>query len=96
MSNTIGHNLLHKSLLRHTLLEHQSKISCSGVSGNALFQAQSPTQIKKSPISTKFRGNRLNLRKTKLPMGTHHLVSVIPRAVLTTDTTSEVIITLVV
>lgn len=89
MSNTIGHNLLHKSLLRHTLLEHQSKISCSGVSGNALFQAQSPTQIKKSPISTKFRGNRLNLRKTKLPMGTHHLVSVIPRAVLTTDTTSE-------
>ena len=95
MNNTIGHNFLHKSLLRHTLIEHQSKISCSGVSGKALFQSQSPTQIKKSSIAIKFRGDRLNLRKTKLPMGTRHLVSVFPRAVLTTDTTSEVIITLV-
>uniref|UniRef100_A0A5B6YGN2 alpha-glucan, water dikinase n=1 Tax=Davidia involucrata TaxID=16924 RepID=A0A5B6YGN2_DAVIN len=89
MSNSIGYNLLHQSLLPSTVLEHQTKINPASIAGNTLFQAQATLQVRKSTISTKFRGDRLNVRKTKLPMGTHRVLSAFPQAILVTDPASE-------
>uniref|UniRef100_A0A2N9ILR4 Uncharacterized protein n=1 Tax=Fagus sylvatica TaxID=28930 RepID=A0A2N9ILR4_FAGSY len=84
MSNTLGHNLLQQSLLRSPVLEPQRKLT--------LFRAacgnQSSVHTRNSPLSRKFRGNNLNLRKSKLAMGTRHPVTFIPRAVLTTGPSS--------
>lgn len=92
MSNSTGHNFLHQSLLAPTvLLEHQSKINSSCVPSNTLFQSQANSQLRKSPISTKFKGNVLNVRKTKLAMGTNRAVSDFPQAVLAADSAYEVL-----
>lgn len=86
MSNSIGHNFLHQSLLAPTVLEHQSKINSPCIASNTLFQAQANSQLRKSPINTKFKGSSLtNVRKTKLVMGTNRAVSDFPTAVLATD-----------
>lgn len=94
MSNTIGHSLLHQTLLHPTVLEQQTKINSCNISGNSFFLPkstanQAKSQIRKSPLSTKFRSN--NVKTTKLPMGTQGPVSVVPRAVLASEPTSEVI-----
>ncbi|KAL6955590.1 alpha-glucan, water dikinase, partial [Sarracenia purpurea var. burkii] len=89
MSNSIGYNFIRQSLLAPTVLEHQSKINSSCTAGNSLFQAQATSQVRKSPITTEFRGSSLNMRKSKLPMETNRVVSVFPHAVLTTDPASE-------
>ncbi|XP_059633696.1 alpha-glucan water dikinase, chloroplastic isoform X2 [Cornus florida] len=90
MSNSIGHNLLHQSLLSPTVLEHQSKSNSFCIfTGNNLFQAQATSSIRKSPLSTIFRGNCLDVRKMKPPMTTHRALSVSPHAVLTTDPSSQ-------
>ncbi|KAG5520839.1 hypothetical protein RHGRI_033418 [Rhododendron griersonianum] len=90
MSNSTGHNFLHQSLLAPTvLLEHQSKINSSCVPSNTLFQSQANSQLRKSPISTKFKGNVLNVRKTQLAMGTNRAVSDFPQAVLAADSAYE-------
>ncbi|CAL5420281.1 unnamed protein product [Camellia sinensis] len=47
------------------------------------------SQIRKSHITSKFWGKCLNLRKTKLPMGTNRVLSVFPQSVLATDPTSK-------
>jgi alpha-glucan,water dikinase len=95
MSNTLGHNILHQSLLRPPVVEPQSKLNSSGILANTLFQAagwnQSAAQTRKSPLLTKFCGNNLNVRKQKLGMGSRRPVKFIPRAVLTMDSASEVI-----
>ncbi|KAL7196896.1 hypothetical protein ACSBR1_036832 [Camellia fascicularis] len=88
MSNSIGHNLVHQSLLGPTVLEHQSKINSSCLAGNTLFHAQATSQVRKLPLSTEFRGRRLDVRKPKLLMGTPPPNSLFPRAVLTTGTAS--------
>ncbi|KAL5826788.1 hypothetical protein ACOSQ3_018629 [Xanthoceras sorbifolium] len=91
MSNSIGHNLLHRSLLYSTVLEHQSKLNSSGIPANSLFQAATINQAaRKSPISTKLYGTNLNGRKLKLAMGSRRPVIIAPRAVLATDPASEV------
>ncbi|KAK1552116.1 hypothetical protein Q3G72_010601 [Acer saccharum] len=91
MSNSIGHNLLHQSLLCSTVLEHQSKLNSSGIPANSLFQAATINQAaRKSPISTKFYGANLKARKPKLAMGSRRSASITPRAVLAVDSTSEV------
>lgn len=92
MSNTIGHSLLHQTLLHPTVLEQQTKINSCNISGNSFFLPkstanQAKSQIRKSPLSTKFRSN--NVKTTKLPMGTQGPVSVVPRAVLASEPTSE-------
>ncbi|CAL5328041.1 unnamed protein product [Camellia sinensis] len=89
MSNSIGHNLIHHNLLALVVLEHQSKINSSCISGYNLFQVQANSQIRKSHIPFKFWGKCLNLRKTKLPMGTNRVLSVFPQSVLATDPTSK-------
>ncbi|CAL5416671.1 unnamed protein product [Camellia sinensis] len=89
MSNSIGHNLIHHNLLALVVLEHQSKINSSCISGYNLFQVQANSQIRKSHITSKFWGTCLNLRKTKLPMGTNRVISVFPQSVLATDPTSK-------
>ncbi|KAI8027762.1 putative LRR receptor-like serine/threonine-protein kinase [Camellia lanceoleosa] len=89
MSNSIGHNLIHHNLLTLVVLEHQSKINSSCISGYNLFQVQANSQIRKSHITSKFWGKCLNLRKTKLPMGTNRVFSVFPQSVLATDPTSK-------
>ncbi|PSS28509.1 Alpha-glucan water dikinase [Actinidia chinensis var. chinensis] len=89
MSNSIGHNFLRQSLLAPTVLEHQSKINSSCTVGNTLFQVQASSQIRKSPITTEFRGIYLNVRKSKLPVETHRVNSAFPRAALATDLPSE-------
>lgn len=91
MSNSTGHNFLHQSLLAPIVLEHQSKINSPCVPSNTLFQSQVNSQLRKSPISTKFKGNILNVRKTKLAMGTNRAVSDFPRAVLAADSAYEVL-----
>ncbi|KAI3933019.1 hypothetical protein MKW92_033488 [Papaver armeniacum] len=79
MSNTLGNSLLHQSLYRFAVLEHQSKTSCA----NSLFQASSAIH-KKPLLSTCFRGNCLNVKKkSKIPKG------VVPHAVLATNPASE-------
>ncbi|KAM7484206.1 hypothetical protein LguiA_000215 [Lonicera macranthoides] len=85
MSNSIGQNLLHQSLLPSTVREHQS--TC--IAGKTLFQAQATSHIRKSPLTTKFLGNRLNVRKTTYPMATNRTLSVSPQAVLATDPASQ-------
>ncbi|KAI8528222.1 hypothetical protein RHMOL_Rhmol12G0133800 [Rhododendron molle] len=88
MSSSIGHN--HQSFLAPTALEHQTKINPCCISGrNNLFQAQAYSRSRKSPISTKFWGNTLNVGRVKFPMGTHRVGSVFPRAVLAADPASE-------
>ncbi|KAI8527034.1 hypothetical protein RHMOL_Rhmol12G0045200 [Rhododendron molle] len=89
MSNSTGHNFLHQSLLAPTVLEHQSKINSPSVPSNTLFQSQANSQLLKSPVSTKFKGNVLNVRKTKLAMGTNRAVSDFPQAVLAADSAYE-------
>ncbi|KAL8035858.1 hypothetical protein ABFX02_12G123200 [Erythranthe guttata] len=70
MSNTIGNNLLHQSLLYPTVLEHQGRINSSTcIGGNTFFQAQATSLTQKSSISTEFLGNRLKVRRHKLKMG---------------------------
>ncbi|GMP75168.1 hypothetical protein CsSME_00032352 [Camellia sinensis var. sinensis] len=92
MSNSIGHNLIHHNLLALVVLEHQSKINSSCISGYNLFQVQENSQIRKSHITSKFWGKCLNLRKTKLPMGTNRVLSIFPQSVLATDPTSKVVV----
>lgn len=87
MSNSIGNNLLYQGFLTSTVLEHKSRISSPCVGGNSLFQQQ---LISKSSLSTEFRGNRLKVKKKKIPMEKKHAISSSPHAVLTTDTSSEV------
>ncbi|XP_028096721.1 alpha-glucan water dikinase, chloroplastic-like [Camellia sinensis] len=89
MSNSIGHNLIHHNLLALVMLEHQSKINSSCISGYHLFQVQANSQIRKLHITSKFWGKCVNLRKTKLPMGTNRVLSVFPQSVLATDPTSK-------
>ncbi|KAE9449924.1 hypothetical protein C3L33_18166, partial [Rhododendron williamsianum] len=90
MSGSIGHNLPHQRFLAPTALEHQTKINpCCISRRNNLFQAQAYSRSRKSPISTKFWGNTRNVGRVKLPMGTHRVGSVFPRAVLATDPASE-------
>ncbi|CAL5341403.1 unnamed protein product [Camellia sinensis] len=89
MSNSIGHNLIHHNLLALVVLEHQSKINSSCISGYNLFQVQANSQIRKSHITSKFWEKCLNLRKTKLPMGTNRVLSAFPQSVLATNPTSK-------
>lgn len=86
MSNSIGQNLLHQSLLPSTVREHQT--TC--IAGKTLFQAQATSHIRKSPLTTKFLGYRLNVRKTTSPMATNRTLSVSPQDVLATDPASQV------
>ena len=90
MSNSIGHNFLHQSLLAPAVLEHQSKINSSCTAGNTLFQVQASSQIRKSPITTEFRGIYLNVRKSKLSVETRRVNYAFPQAALATDLHSEV------
>lgn len=96
MSNSIGRDVLHQSLLCSTVFEHQSKRHSSGIPANSLFQAVSINQLagasaaRKSPLSTKFYGTSLNARP-KMAMGRHRPVLITPRAVLAVDSASEVI-----
>lgn len=83
MSNTIGSNLINQRLL-----EHHTRINTSPCisSGNyTLFRLQATSRSRKLPLSTKFR---LNVSEKRLPMSSNRLV--MPRAVLTTDSPSEV------
>ncbi|KAF3431222.1 hypothetical protein FNV43_RR25952 [Rhamnella rubrinervis] len=87
MSSSVGHNLFNQSLL-------QGKLNSSGTSANTLFQAacvnQVAAKIRKSPALKKFSGNNLIIWKPKLAMGSRRSVAIIPHAVLTTDSTTEV------
>ncbi|KAI5679233.1 hypothetical protein M9H77_10183 [Catharanthus roseus] len=85
MSNSIGNNLLHQSSLPSTVLETQSRINSSCIGGNTLLAPQATSIARKSPLSTEFRGCKLTVQKSKLPMGKHQSVSGFPRAVLATD-----------
>ncbi|XP_077244216.1 pyruvate phosphate dikinase, PEP/pyruvate binding domain-containing protein [Tasmannia lanceolata] len=93
MSNTLGHGLLHQALCQ-PILEHQSKTH-SGFSQNSLYHVpvaslseQSAPQIRNPLLSTKFLENSLTKTNTKLPRGTQHTISTVPRAVLVTDPAS--------
>ncbi|GMH01575.1 hypothetical protein Nepgr_003414 [Nepenthes gracilis] len=90
MSNSISSSALHKSLIKPTVFyENQSKLdSCVGTSGIALFQVQANSQIRNSPLSTKFHGKCLDPMKAKFPMATRRF-SYIARAVLAADRASE-------
>lgn len=95
MSNSINQNILHQSLLRHTVLDNQYKLNPSGTYKNTLFQAAIPNQVPaqhwKSPMSTKFLGSSLNVQKPRMATGTsRRRCPVNPHAVLTTDPASEV------
>ncbi|KAM6554704.1 hypothetical protein CsatB_015466 [Cannabis sativa] len=86
MSNSIGHNLVNQSLV-------QSKLNSSGIPANTLFQTPSFNQVatrpRKSQSSKDFSGSSLVIRKSKLAMGSRR--STVPRAVLATVQTSELL-----
>ena len=91
MSNSVGHGLF-----RPTVFEHQTKTNSNGIGGNTSFQVQTNSQIRTfsssssaSLLSSDFRGQRLTLRKSKLPR--NRAVSGVPQAVLATETASEVL-----
>lgn len=87
MSNSIGHNLLHS-----TVLEHQSKFNSSGIPANSLYQVASVNQAEgKSSVSTKFYGTSLNVRKPCLAVDKCRPIRFIPCAVLAMNPASEVI-----
>ncbi|KAI4328195.1 hypothetical protein L6164_020571 [Bauhinia variegata] len=94
MSNTVSRTIFHQTLLRPTVSEYPSKVNSYGIPPNTLFQAvcmnQGPAQTHKYLLSKNFCGKKLSLRKQKLAMGGHRQVAVIPHAVLTTDTASEI------
>lgn len=92
MSNSIGRNLLQQSLLCSPIFEHRSKLNSSGIPANSLFQSAIVNQAaaRKSPLSTKFYGTGLYVRRRKLAVGTCRPVLIAPRAVLTMDPASEV------
>lgn len=92
MSNSIGNNLLHQRLLPSTVIETQSRINSSSVGGNTLLSPQATSTARKSPLSTEFRGCKFTVQKKKSPMenvGRNRSISGFPRAVLTTDSSSE-------
>ncbi|XP_011655614.1 alpha-glucan water dikinase, chloroplastic isoform X2 [Cucumis sativus] len=94
MSNSISQNILHQTLLRRSVFDNQSKFNASGTHKSTLFQAaltnQVPGQHWKSPISTKFLGNGLNVKKPRMATGTGcRSFPVNTRAVLATDPASE-------
>ncbi|KAJ9563988.1 hypothetical protein OSB04_009148 [Centaurea solstitialis] len=91
MSNSVGHGFL-----RPTVLERQIKTNSNGIGGNTLFQPQANSQIRKfssssssspSLLPSDFRGQRLTVRKSRLPR--NRVVSGFAQAVLTTDAASE-------
>lgn len=94
MSNSIGNNLLHQSFLPSTLLETQkSRINSSSIGGNTLISPQATSTARRSPLSTEFLGCKLTVQRKKSPMGNvgkNRSVSGVPRAVLTTDSSSGV------
>ncbi|QHO03122.1 Alpha-glucan water dikinase [Arachis hypogaea] len=89
MSNSVSHSIFHQTLLCQAVSEYQSKAGSS----NSLFQAWNANKgsypPKKLLLSTNFRGNRLCARKRKLAMGKLRHQAVIPRAVLTTNPSSQ-------
>ncbi|XP_043724760.1 alpha-glucan water dikinase, chloroplastic-like isoform X2 [Telopea speciosissima] len=92
MSDTLRHGLFHQSLCRSTILEHHSKTNSQGIFIKALFPA-SPAKpgtvlLSKALIPTKYRENGLKVEKTNIIKG-RRMVSVVPRAVLTTGPASE-------
>ncbi|CAM8982027.1 unnamed protein product [Rhodiola kirilowii] len=87
MSNSIGQgHHYHKALLRPTVIERQSKHNSSG---NTLFPIQGFSRSKSSVLFSTFRGKSLKSVRSRLPMGTPRLLTVIPHAVLATDTASQ-------
>lgn len=91
MSNTIGNNLLHQSLLSPTVLEHQSRSNSStSIRGNAFLQPQANSLTHRAPISTEFLGRRVALQKNKLPMGKLCTILRSTKAVLAADPSSVV------
>ncbi|KAK6160209.1 hypothetical protein DH2020_003590 [Rehmannia glutinosa] len=89
MSNTIGNNLPHQSLLSPTVLENQSRRNSSTcIGGNTFFHPQANSLIHRSPISTEFHGNRLTLQKKKLQMGKQRAFSRSIQAVFAAELSS--------
>ncbi|KAL1565640.1 alpha-glucan, water dikinase [Salvia divinorum] len=89
MSNTIGNNLLHQSLLSPTVLEHQSRSNTStSVWGNSFLQPQAYSLTHRAPISTDFWGRRVSLQKNKLQMGKMCTILRSVKAVLAADPSS--------
>ncbi|KAL3630994.1 hypothetical protein CASFOL_023978 [Castilleja foliolosa] len=89
MSNTIGNNLAHQSLLSPRVLEHQSRrSSLTCIRGNTFFHPQANSLIHRTSISTEFHGNILALWKRKLQMGNRHGVTRSFKAVLAADPSS--------
>ncbi|KAF2301630.1 hypothetical protein GH714_028415 [Hevea brasiliensis] len=94
MSNSIGHNLFQKSLIRPSGFEHRSKLDSSGIPANSLLQSASVSQgpqIRRSPISSSFYGKNLRVQKSKLAVGNRRPAIVTPRAVLAMDPASELL-----
>lgn len=94
MSNTVSQSIFNPTLFCPSVAEYQSKVNSSGIPANTLFKAvsvnQGPAQTQNFLLSTKFRGNKLYVRKRKLAMGRLGRFAGIPHAVLTTDPASEV------
>ncbi|CAI0405203.1 unnamed protein product, partial [Linum tenue] len=97
MSNSIGQNSFHQSLLHPTGLDHRSKPNCSGIPASSLFQSASvnppaaaaSVRTRRAPPSSSFYGRSLKLRKSKVSVGASHPVALTPRSVLAMEPPSE-------
>ncbi|CAA0819704.1 Alpha-glucan water dikinase 1- chloroplastic [Striga hermonthica] len=89
MSNTIGNNLRHQSLLSPSVLEHKNRRNSSAcIGGNTFSHPQANSLIHRSSISAEFRGNRLTLQKKKSLMGKQRAITRSFKAVLAADSPS--------
>lgn len=83
MSNSIGSNFVHQRLL-----EHQTRIDTCVSGGNyTLFRVQDSFRIRKLPLTATFR---VNVARKRLSMSSNRGGGVMTRAVLATDSPSEV------
>ncbi|WOH16560.1 hypothetical protein DCAR_0936116 [Daucus carota subsp. sativus] len=82
MSNSIGSNFVHQRLL-----EHQTRIDTCVSGGNyTLFRVQDSFRIRKLPLTATFR---VNVARKRLSMSSNRGGGVMTRAVLATDSPSE-------
>ncbi|CAI0431048.1 unnamed protein product [Linum tenue] len=93
MSNSIGHNLFHRSLLHPTGVDHRTKPNYSGIPASTLFKSASVNQAAvpthRTLPSSSFYGRSLKARRSKVSVGASHPVAVTPQAVLAMEPPSE-------
>lgn len=94
MSNSLGHNLLNRGLIRPVSFEHQNKLTSSCAPAVSVYQTATVNpalgKIGRSNLGTNLYGKGLRKAGRSLITETGRPVSFVPRAVLAMDPASQV------